>query len=141
MKLMLGAIAVLLPAAAFAGMTGDELLRVCSAPAESVEHRDCAPYIQGAIDAAAVTARSFAVDRGGDRVDQRLFCIGRDEPADSVVLAVMRYLENHPENRASSAASNAILAMIDAYPCPKGGNALAPLPERRQGDRDSAPKP
>jgi len=140
MKPALSAFALLLPGAAFAAMTGDDLLRSCSAQIDSAEHRECASYIQGTIDASAATTRSFADDRAWDNRAPRLFCISKEEAGENVVTAVTRYLESHPENRASNAASNTLLALMSAYPCPKGPNAPDPAPDGRDVNRDAIPK-
>lgn len=134
------ALAILIPCAASASMTGEDLLRACSAPEESVEHHDCGAYVQGTIDGSSATTKSLAFASGGDGAPTRLFCIGREEPPENVVVAVTRYLQNHPENRASSAASNTLLAVIDAYPCPKAGVSNEATSDRRDAERDSNSK-
>lgn len=136
MKSSWAALAILLPCAASAGMTGDELLLACAAPDESAQHRECNAYIQGTLDGASATVKSLAIAHGGPGAPSRLFCIGREEPPESVVVSVMRYLQNHPENRASSAASNTLLAVGDAYPCPRESVPEAPQ-DRRDADADA----
>lgn len=140
MKYCLAAIACLLQAAAVANTTGVELLRACTAPADSADRRECVAYIQGAADSATVTARTIAFVHAGQGGLRRLFCIGAGEAPDKVVAAVTRYLEDHPENRASNAASVTLLALVESYPCPKGALALDPPPSRRNPEDDSAPQ-
>jgi hypothetical protein len=96
---------------------GQILLQVCQGRLDGRSAMDsglCLGTIAGALDA----------HDGLLATDEALYCLReRKLSNDQVVRLVVRWLREHPEHQARSAATAVVFALRDSYPC---GDAAAP---------------
>jgi Rap1a immunity proteins len=98
--------------------TGNDLLDQCSADEKSVVFTQCLGYIRGAVDLIGALQGSV----GGD--DKKSFwkptavCLPNHATSGQITDVVIKYLREHPEERADRAGWIIIRALIKAWGCP-----------------------
>lgn len=99
-------------------LTGDELLKQCSAQEGSADWVRCEGFVHGV--ARGVTILSIALYQARrDREDYPLlFCIDKSVPPKKLIVIAVDYLRSHPDDRHYDAASELLLAFREAFPCP-----------------------
>src|SRR3990172_3500885 len=99
-------------------MTGNELLKQCSAQEGSVDWVRCEGFVHGV--ARGVTILSIALYQSRrDREDYPLlFCIDKSVPPKKLIVIAVDYLRSNPDDRHYDAASELLLAYRETFPCP-----------------------
>ena len=106
---------LLCPASGFAQdpflgfVTGNRLLEVCS----PVQGPTCYAYVEGVVDDAQSTFSALHMGQ------HALFCLPQGVTSRQLVDIATNYLRDHPEQRHNVASANVVLALADAFPCPK----------------------
>lgn len=113
---VLGLLGILLsmPAAA---LTGDDLLKQCSAEPNSVERKQCESYIEGVVSGINTLTISERLLHPGIDSYPQLFCVPRFTGTKDLVAATVNYLEHHADTRHYDASSEILLALQQACPC------------------------
>ena len=96
---------------------GSDLLRSCTALVSlatkggeiTVDATSCAAYLKGLRD---------GIDASGRPVPERAFCAAAAS-LDDMARAVLKHLQDQPENVRRHASGEAIAALARAYPCAK----------------------
>jgi hypothetical protein len=108
---------VFTPLSAFA-LRGDQLLQSCTKTVESAEHHQCEGYIAGVVEGINTLATSMKLLHPGGAEYPKLFCVAPSEPIKNLVDATTRYLSRNPGSGHYGAASEVLLALQAAFPCP-----------------------
>ena len=98
-------------------MTGDELLRQCTAPVGSIEQKQCGSYILGVMSGANMMMIGTKQLHAESAAYPVLFCVTPSVPTPQLVDVVVKYLRANPEGRQYDAGSEVLLAFREAYPC------------------------
>lgn len=118
------AIIVLVGSVALVGIFGPDhkaeafqssiLLDKCSRPSAQAE---CDAYILGITDGASLmwTISAEEARRNGEDAPTKMFCLPQDVQASNLRRTVTDWIADHPQG--SSAATQATMALVNAYPC------------------------
>jgi hypothetical protein len=98
-------------------MTGDDLLKQCTAPDESVEHKQCGSYILGVMSGANMMMIGTKQLHPDSTIYPVLFCVTPSVPTPQLIDVVVKYLKANPEGRKYDAGSEVLLSFREAFPC------------------------
>lgn len=92
--------------------TGNQLYTMC----ETAKMSACAGYIMGVVDLLILETEFKSKEQ---IIPVRKFCIERGVTAGQLVDIVIGHLSSHPETRHYGAAGEVIVAVSEAFPCPR----------------------
>ena len=98
-------------------LTGDELLKQCTAADQSMDRRLCESYINGALSGANMIMVGMKMLYPDASSYPTLFCVNPSTPTSKLVSAVVEYLRGHPQARRYDAGSEVLLAFRKSFPC------------------------
>ena len=90
-------------------LTGKDLYADCSKPQGSFSQGFCSGYISGVVDA----IEYYQINKGAEKN----VCIPMEVSIGQVKEIVVRYLAQHPDQRANTASSLVWDAVRNAFPC------------------------
>ena len=98
-------------------LTGEELLKQCSAAAYSVEWKQCESYIAGVVSGISTLTTSMRILHPESSSYPQLYCVPRYTATAELVAATADYLLHHLDTQHYEASSEVLLALQRAYPC------------------------
>jgi hypothetical protein len=119
-RLWLLAVLFMLISPSVFALTGNELLKQCSAATASTGRKQCESYVDGVVSGINTLTTSMRILHPGSGSYPQLFCVPRFTATNDLVAATVSYLKQHTENQHYDASSEVLLALQQAYPC-KGG--------------------
>jgi len=99
-------------------LTGNDLLAQCVGGSDTAELKQCQNYILGVVDGVKTLGTSMRLLHPGSVSYPKLFCADNATP-DELIGATKAYLLKNPNSRQFNAASEVMLALRQAFPCPK----------------------
>jgi hypothetical protein len=99
-------------------LTGNELLNLCAAAPGSGEHRECRGYVLGVTSGANMMMAGMRQNHSQSDAYPLLFCVSPSVSTARLVDIAVAYLKAHPSERRYDAASEVLLSLRAAFPCP-----------------------
>ena len=90
-------------------VTGNRLFEACT----PVQTPTCYAYVEGVADDAQSTFSALHMQQ------HALFCLPQGVTTWQLTDIATNYLRDHPEQRHNVASANVVLALANAFPCPK----------------------
>jgi hypothetical protein len=115
LRVLVLAAGFLCPASGFAQnqspafVSGNRLLEICT----PVQQPTCYAYVEGVVDDAQATFSALHMQQ------HALFCLPQGVTSRQLVDIATNYLRDHPEQQHTVASANVVLALANAFPCPR----------------------
>jgi hypothetical protein len=107
----------------WAWKSGNNLYAECEEGAGSVQYSFCLAYVTGALDMIGGLQGADSATDQKSLWKLSTVCVPNQATAGQVVDIVLKYMKDHPEDRASRASWIVIRALIGAWKCPSTGPA------------------